>query len=79
MNTTPTPEPEAQMRITDWLRDHPRRQYHDAANYIDSLERERNSLSDQRDFAQNLIRILERERNEARELADRLAMGSSRE
>ena len=30
-------------------------------------ERERDSLSDQRDFAQNLIRILERERDEARE------------
>jgi hypothetical protein len=34
--------------------------------------RERDSLTDQRDFAQNLIRILERERNEAREYADTL-------
>ena len=73
MNDTPTPEPETQMRITDWLREHPRRQYHDAANYIDSLERERDSLEDQRDFARNMIRVLERERDEAREKLERQA------
>ena len=73
MNNISTPEPETQMRITDWLREHPRRQYHDAANYIDSLERERDSLEDQRDFARNMIRVLERERDEAREKLERQA------
>ena len=36
-------------------------------NEIERLERERDSLTDQRDFAQNLIRILERERDELAE------------
>ena len=37
------------------------------------LERERNSLEDQRDFARNMIRVLERERDEAREKLERQA------
>lgn len=75
MNKTPTPETDA-MEFFDSLCD-PDRVVE--ADFARKLERERDSLIDQRNFAQNLIRILERERDEARELADRLAKASSRE
>jgi len=85
MKDTPTPETDdaldAVSRTPDGMYDSrvPISEYAYAmAQHSRKMERERDSLTDQRDCALDLISTLTRERDEAREYSDRLAEAALR-